>query len=405
MRIAFIAANEFHPWGGSEVLWAAAAERLVQRGLQVIVSAKDWGAPIKQIEHLRSIGCRIFLRPAPSLARRAIRKFPPWRDYPRRHLAKISSSADLIVISQSMNSDGLTWMEAARSRGLRYAPIAHTAAESCWPDDDLADRLTRSYDSATASYFVSEATLELSRRQFGAPLRNARIVRNPFNVSYNAHLEWPPSDCGEFSLACVGRLEVVQKAQDVLLEVLSLPHWRKRDIRVSLVGKGANERSLRRLAANLGLSNVQFSGFTDNIEKIWATHHALILPSRHEGLPLALVEAMLCGRPAIATDVGGIRELLHDNLNGFLVKAPTVELLDEAMNRAWENRHRLREMGEQAALDVRKFVSTDPVEDFVHELLTLIKSRVPVSEPAAASPQTSKSTPGFQEGGASSPLK
>ena len=373
-KIVFIAANEFHPWGGSEVLWAATAERLIHHGMQITISAKDWGTPVKQIEHLRSLGCTIFLRPAPSLPRRAIRKLPLWRDYTRRHLAKIATGTDLIVISQSMNTDGLPWMEAARSCGFCYAPIAQTAAESWWPDDSLAQRLADAYENASASYFVSEANLELSRRQFATPLRNACVVRNPFNVRYDAHPEWPSAASAELSLACVGRLDAVQKAQDILLQVLSLPHWRERSIRVSLVGKGANERSLRHLAANLNLTNVDFCGFMDDIEKIWATHHALILPSRHEGLPLALVEAMLCARPAIATDVGGNRELLRDNVNGFLVKAPTVELLDETLTRAWENRHRLREMGQQAALDVRQFVPPDPVESFTRELLTLIES-------------------------------
>ena len=376
--IVFIAANEFHPWGGSEFLWAAAAERLVQRGVQVTVSAKDWGAPVKQIEHLRCLGCTIFLRPAPSLPRRALRKLPPWREYACRHLSKIGRNADLVVISQSMNTDGLPWMEAARSCNLRYTPISNTAAESWWPDDDAAERLAAAYEAASAAYFVSDANLAMSRRQFATPLRNARIVRNPFNIRYDARPEWP-ADSAEFSLACVGRLEIVQKAQDLLLQVLALPHWRSRNMHLSLVGKGTNERSLRRLAANLDLSNVQFCGFADDIEKIWAAHHALILPSRHEGLPLALVEAMLCGRPAIATDVGGVRELLRDNVNGFLVKAPTVELLDEAMNRAWENRHRLKEMGEQAAIDVRKFVPPDPVEDFSRELLALAEDRAPSS--------------------------
>lgn len=380
MRIIFIAANEFHPWGGSEFLWGAAAERLIQHGLQVIVSSKDWGKPVKQIDHLRSLGCRVFPRPVPGLARRALRKLPPWRDYVRRHLDKIADGTDLVVISQGLNMDGLAWMEGARSGGLRYVPIAHTAAESWWPDDPLSERLAAAYENACTSYFVSEGTLELSRRQFVTPLRNARIVRNPFNVPYDAHPAWPSSESGEFSLACVARLDCVQKAQDILLQVLSLPHWRERDVHLSLLGSGINERGLRRFAENLGLSNVQFCGFSDDIEKVWATHHALILPSRHEGLPLALVEAMLCGRPAIATDVGGVRELLRDNVNGFLVKAPTVELLDEAMNRAWENRHRLREMGQQAALDVRKFVGPDPVEDFVRDLLTLIESPQTASE-------------------------
>ena len=87
-----------------------------------------------------------------------------------------------------------------------------------------------------------------------------------------------------------------------------------------------------------------------------------------EGMPLTVVEAMLCGRPCIVTDVGGNRELVRDGINGFIAKATTVELLDEAMNRAWENRARLREMGRINAKDVRQFVSRDPGEDLAREL-------------------------------------
>jgi glycosyltransferase involved in cell wall biosynthesis len=119
------------------------------------------------------------------------------------------------------------------------------------------------------------------------------------------------------------------------------------------------------------LTSVELVGFVDDIEQLWSCYHALVLPSRFEGMPLALVEAMLCGRPCIVTDVGGNPELVRDGVNGFLAKAPTVEFLDEAMNRAWENRHRLREMGQRAAIDVRQWVSPDPTEDFARELIAL----------------------------------
>ena len=172
----------------------------------------------------------------------------------------------------------------------------------------------------------------------------------------------------ELALACVGRLDVISKGQDVLLQVLGLPHWKERKVRLSVIGTGPNERVLRRMAERLGLTNVEFVGHQNDIEEIWSQHHALVLPSRFEGMPLTVVEAMLCGRPCIVTDVGGNRELVRDGINGFIAKAPTVELLDEAMNRAWENRARLKEMGRVAAKDVRQFVSRDPGEDLAREL-------------------------------------
>jgi glycosyltransferase involved in cell wall biosynthesis len=125
------------------------------------------------------------------------------------------------------------------------------------------------------------------------------------------------------------------------------------------------------MTKQLGLGNVEFAGQLENIEEVWSKHHALVLPSRFEGMPLVLVEAMLCGRPGIVTDVGGNCELVRDGINGFVAKAPTVDLLDETMNRVWESRHRLQEIGEVAAKHVRQFVTRDPGDDFARELSAL----------------------------------
>jgi len=384
-KVVFVAAMEEYRWGGSEYLWAGAAEKLARRGFEVGVSVKDWGKPVKQVEQLRAAGCRIFKRPTPGLARRAIRKLPPWREYARSHMKKIGAGADLVVVSQGGNCEGVEWMEAARANGYPYVIISNAAAEAWWPDDDKIERSAAAYEAARCAFFVSEANLTLTRQQFVTPLRHARVVRNPFNVRYDVRLDWPSASPDELRLACIGRLDAAAKGQDILFETLALPHWRERNVRVSLFGQGRNERALRRWAELLKLPSLAFAGFSENIEQIWTNHHALILPSRWEGMPLVLVEAMLCGRPAIITDVAGARELVRDNVNGFLVKAPTVELLDEAMNRAWENRHRLKEMGQQAAIDVRKFVPPDPVEDFVRELLALAEDRAPSSVQLPAS--------------------
>jgi glycosyltransferase involved in cell wall biosynthesis len=375
-KYLFIMAQAGYPWGGSEPLWASAAEHLARQGNEVRVSAKDWGKPVPQIERLRSAGCQIFYHTyrQPSFFPRQIQKIfrPP--DFWLEHVRRAGSGVDLAVISQGANFDGLVWMERVRAAGLKYVAIVQSAVVYWWPEDSEAERLAESYEKASATYFVSQANLELSRRQFGSPLRNAKVVRNPFNVSYDAKPPWPTNGSGELAVACVGRLDVISKAQDVLLEVLGLPHWRERKVCLSLVGTGPNERGLRSIVERLGLTNVIFAGQQENIEEIWSKHHALVLPSRFEGMPLVVVEAMLCGRPCIASDVGGNRELIRDGINGFLAKAPTVELLDETMNRAWDNQARLKEMGSIAAVDVRNWVSRDPGGDFARELAALANS-------------------------------
>jgi glycosyltransferase involved in cell wall biosynthesis len=369
-KYLFIAANEGAQWGGSELLWSLVAEKLARRGDQVRVSVRDFGKPIPIVERVRSAGCQILYRRHPSFISRQIRKiFLP--EYSLAHVRSAGDGVDLVVISQGSNSDGLRWMEAARAAGHKYVVIVQGAAANIWPDDNTAERLAESYENASVAYFVSQATLDLSRRQFASPLRNAKVFRNPCGVRFDARPAWPVDSDGGLALACIGRLELISKGQDLLLEVLSLPHWRERKVRLSLIGKGPNERVLRYMAKTLEIASVEFLDHQNSIEEVWNKHHALVLPSRFEGIPLVVVEAMLCGRPCIATDVGGNRELIRDGINGFLAKAPTVELLDEAMSRAWDARHHLMDMGNIAAIDVRRWVSKDPTEDFVRELATL----------------------------------
>jgi glycosyltransferase involved in cell wall biosynthesis len=371
-RYVFIAVNDGNRWGGSELLWSQAAEKLVRCGNEVRVSVKGWGEPVEQIEHLRSRGCQILYRSEfPPFLYRLGRRFFPLPEYRRLHVRRAVKGVDLVVISQGSNTDGLAWMEETHAAGRKYVVIAQGAIPYSWPDDSVSERLAESYERAEASFFVSQAILDASRRQFASPLGNAKVVRNPFSVRYEVRLTWPACAPDELRLACVARQEI-GKGQDLILQVLGLPHWRKRPVKVSLIGTGPNERILRRITEQLKLASVDFPGYSKDIEEVWSRHHALVLASRHEGMPLSVVEAMLCGRPCIATDVGGNKELIRDGVNGFLAKAPTVELLDEAMNRAWECRGQLKGMGERAAADVRAWVSPDPGEDFARELTSLV---------------------------------
>ena len=375
-RYLFIAANEWNNWGGSELLWSLTAEKLARRGSDVRVSFRSYGRLLQEVERVRSAGGQIFQRRPPSFLARLTRRIFQLSDYFQSHIYRVGKDVDLLVISQGGVADGLGWMEAATAAKIKYIVIVQCASETLWPDDAAAKRLGIGYEHAALSYFVSQSTLDLTRRQVATPLRRGKVIRNPFNVPYDANPPWPAESRDELNLACIARLDAGQKGQDLLLGVLSLPHWRRRNVRLSLVGQGQNENVLRSMAASLELKNVEFVGHQYNVEDVWSNHHALVLPSRFEGMPLVVVEAMLCGRACIATDVAGSRELIRDGINGFLATAPTVEMLDEAMNRAWDKRTQLREIGSQAAKDVRHFVSRDPAEDFVRELESLVDGHV-----------------------------
>ena len=120
------------------------------------------------------------------------------------------------------------------------------------------------------------------------------------------------------------------------------------------------EEHVKQLAQMLQLSSVHFCGHVTDVTEIWRTHHALVLASRGEGLPLAAMEAMLCGRPCILTDAGGNSEILVDGESGFLASGATVRALDEAMERAWSQRRKSSGIRQGSRRPCSKTHSSEP---------------------------------------------
>ena len=186
-------------------------------------------------------------------------------------------------------------------------------------------------------------------------------------VKVDGPLPWPATESGRLRLACVARMWPLEKAQDVLLAVLAREKWRSRPVEVNFYGEGPMTLGLEQMAAAFELSNVKFPGFADPTE-IWRTHHALVLPSRAEGLPLVQVEAMMCGRPVIVADAGGTSEILRDGEHGFLAASAAEDAMDDALERAWQQRNEWPAIGAAAAAHVRTLYPPDPCAVFADRL-------------------------------------
>lgn len=389
-KIAFVSTMSSAPWGGSESLWSDAALKLRRDGHAVAANVCGWRQPPKAIETLRAAGVRIaerwfdlahirpwLLRRSCETAAKAIAPFLFERWLEREQ-------PDLVCISNGCLRHDLRLIQVCMEARLPYVLVLHANAESMWPDDERASLLLAAYRGARRSFFVARANRELLETQLGAELANAEPVWNPFNVQRRAAGNWPGEADG-LRLACVARLDPSSKGQDLLLRVLAGEAWRERPISVSFFGKGDNEDSLRRLARRLGIEKrIRFCGHVDNIDAVWASHHALVLPSRYEGLPISLIEALLWRRPAIVTDVGGNAEILDDGVTGFVASAPTVEHFSQAMERAWQGRAAWQAMGEAAARKVEALLPDDPGAAFAARLLELAAPQARVDEHAIA---------------------
>ena len=87
---------------------------------------------------------------------------------------------------------------------------------------------------------------------------------------------------------------------------------------------------------------------------------------------LVVVEAMLSNRMVIVTDTGRNSELIDDGKSGFIAKSSTVELLDDALERAWQQRKRWQEIGNLAGRHIRERFSLDPIGEFANRIESIV---------------------------------
>jgi glycosyltransferase involved in cell wall biosynthesis len=369
-------------WGGSEELWYRTALALREEGhaVDVLRPGSDEGDP--ESVALRRVGVRLFdlERDAPdrlfalatAAAPRRVAYDPMRRQSAAAARRLLARRPDLVLISQGENLSAAHIGRLCSRLRLPYALLSHKAAELDWPPDGSRDAIGEVFARARLVAFVSEHSRRLTEDQIGASLPGAVVVRNPVDVGADGPLPWPEAPDGELRLACVGRLELRDKAQDTLLRVLAADAWRARPLHVTFVGGGKHRVALESLVARAGLERVTFAGVVDDLEAVWRDHHAAVLPSRTEGIPIALLEAMRCGRPAIVTDVGGMAEAIEDGVTGFIASAPAEGPLADALERAWARREEWPALGRAAAERAAAFVDEDAGRTFAARLLAVL---------------------------------
>lgn len=367
------------PWGGSEALWFQTAQLLHKSGHAVLASVHGWPITPAPIDEIKRLGITVYERYPnyPSQLDRLKARIIPSRLKSKKENINwqriLDFSPDLICVSQGGISCGIEWMKLCIRDRIPYALIAQANSYDMWPGDAAAQSLRDGYMSSTMNYFVSENNKALLESQIGISLSNYEVVRNPYAVPFNASPKWPEEN-GIWKLACVGRLEPKAKGQDLIIEILSKEPWRSYPIEVSIYGDGPCKKTMELLINRRDLSaKIKMRGYSSNVVDIWKSHHALILPSRYEGLPLAVVESMLCNRIPIVTDVAGNSEVIQDDVTGFIAESPTVLHLEHAMERAWSRRTEWKALGQAAGKSIRGQIPSCPASAFAIKLLTFSK--------------------------------
>ena len=203
------------------------------------------------------------------------------------------------------------------------------------------------------------ANSEGLQRLASQAMPDTEIVIVPNGVDFEKFVPGNGSTQPVLSLLFVGRLHM-QKGLDSLLHALSSLLPEDQNYRLSIVGDGPERGPLTQLARDLRLDDrVDFLGWIDRdrIPVIYAAADAFLFPSRDEGMPNAVLEAMAAGLPILATRISGSEELVVDRENGLLVAVDDIPAMTTALGLIISDQTLRHRMGEASRRRIEQYFS------------------------------------------------
>lgn len=372
--ILFLSSMNGGPWGGSEGLWFRTAMRLAGEGHAVACAAFDWPEKAPRWEALRAAGCTVL--PLPNWCRKkataldrlvhealakpaqtlAVRRLP-WRRFD--HVAFSQGAWDEVTTQPFRRLDRL-----ARNYSIAY----HSYREEGTPR--RLDDLRRIVSGARWNFFSGARNREVFTARLGVEPPNAVVIHNPLSFPIPPEPPAWPDDSGPLRLIGVGTLHCDTKGQDLLLRALATERWRARSWTLDLYGEGVDQASIEALARSLGLAErVALRGHTGDVAAALSRAHLLVQPSRVEAVGISVHEALVMARPCVVTRIGDMPRWVLDGESGFVADRPELQDVAGALERAWEARPRLRQMGQRGREDFLARFPPDPVREFAERLL------------------------------------
>lgn len=161
---------------------------------------------------------------------------------------------------------------------------------------------------------------------------DVQLIPNGVDISYfNFNRDEPLNNERNKTVMCISRLSH-EKGIDVLLQAWYLVQKEVRKAKLIIVGNGPLRTQLERMALALGISDsVEFAGLQRDVPAQLRRGGVAVLPSHWEGMSNALLEAMACGLPCVATRVSGSEDIIEHGVNGLLVEPEDYENMAKAL--------------------------------------------------------------------------
>lgn len=284
---------------GGHQISAVTATRLLQRDHRVTFIVSAANARLAQL--LRDAGVAV-ATVAPPRRLHAVRAMVATGEV-RRLLRELRP--DVVVAVQGNILLATRGIQAARREGIRaisFIPMALGVSRGA--RDRVWAAIGRYYYARPDAFITTSRTAAAALRRSG--------VRAPVHLAYYgpdlaALRDAPRQKTAAYTIAIIGRVVFSHKGHDVLLRALP----RLPDVRLLVVGDGPDDARLDALARELGVAErIERVAWTSDMAPVYAAADLVALPSRFEGLPLVMLEAMYYRLPIVASAVDGMLEVL-----------------------------------------------------------------------------------------------
>ncbi len=251
----------------------------------------------------------------------------------------------------------------------RKAKIPIIATNHLWTSSDFKLRLYELLDAFILNFFIKRivAVSEDIKRDMvkrGIPASKIEVILNGIRIGAtgadNNDLRKSLGISTDATIVAVVARLSPEKGHTFLLKAMSAILKQKTNVTLLIVGDGLLRNSLEQEAAQLGINGaVIFTGYREDIKKIYAAADIVVQPSLREGVPIALLEAMSFGKAIIATNVGGVPGLIKDNHTGILVNSGSAEEIYKALSALLNDSGMRKRLGDNAKELVKNKFSLD----------------------------------------------